>query len=88
MTPFPATKHGLNDLVVDGQTVSAFHVMSATSPFSLTGMPALSMRFGTSREGLPIGVQVVSSWLAESTVLNVALRLEQVSPVRDLHPEL
>ena len=88
VTLFPATKHGLNDLVVDGQTVSAFHVMSATSPFSLTGMPALSMRFGTSRDGLPIGVQVVSSWLAESTVLNVALRLEQVSPVRDLHPEL
>ena len=88
VTPFPATKHGLSDLVVDGQTVSAFHVMSATSPFSLTGMPALSMRFGTSHDGLPIGVQIVSSWLAESTVLNVALRLEQVSPVRDLHPEL
>jgi aspartyl-tRNA(Asn)/glutamyl-tRNA(Gln) amidotransferase subunit A len=87
-TPFPATRHGLNDLVVDGQTVSAFHVMSATSPFSLTGMPALSMRFGTSRDGLPIGVQIVSSWLAESTVLNVASRLEQASPVRDLRPEL
>jgi aspartyl-tRNA(Asn)/glutamyl-tRNA(Gln) amidotransferase subunit A len=88
VTPFPATKHGLNDLVVDGQTVSAFHVMSATSPFSLTGMPALSMRFGTSHDGLPIGVQIVSSWLAESTILNVAVRLEQASPVRDLHPEL
>ena len=69
VTPLPATKPGLNDLVVDGQTMSPFHVMSATSPFSLTGMPALSMRFGTSHEGLPIGVQIVSSWLAESTVL-------------------
>jgi aspartyl-tRNA(Asn)/glutamyl-tRNA(Gln) amidotransferase subunit A len=88
VTPFPATKHGLNDLVVDGQTVSPFHVMSATSPFSLTGMPALSMRFGTSHDGLPIGVQIVASWLAESTVLDVALRLEGVSPVRDLHPAL
>jgi aspartyl-tRNA(Asn)/glutamyl-tRNA(Gln) amidotransferase subunit A len=88
VTPFPATRHGLNDLVVDGQTVSAFHVMSATSPFSLTGMPALSMRFGTSSDGLPIGVQIVSSWLAESTVLNVASRLERLSPVRDLRPEL
>lgn len=88
VTPFPATRHGLNDLVVDGQTVSPFHVMSATAPFSLTGMPALSMRFGTSRDGLPIGVQIVSSWLAESTVLDVALRLERVSPVRDLHPPL
>jgi aspartyl-tRNA(Asn)/glutamyl-tRNA(Gln) amidotransferase subunit A len=88
VTPFPATKHGLADLVVDGQTVSPFHVMSATSPFSLTGMPALSMRFGTSRDGLPIGVQIVSSWLAESTTLKVASLLEEVSPVRNLHPSL
>jgi aspartyl-tRNA(Asn)/glutamyl-tRNA(Gln) amidotransferase subunit A len=88
VTPFPATKHGLNDLIVDGQTVSPFHVMSATSPFSLTGMPALSMRFGTSHDGLPIGVQIISSWLAESTVIDVALRLEKLSRVRDLHPNL
>ena len=88
MTPFPATKHGLNDLVVDGKTVSPFHVQSATAPFSLTGMPALSMRFGTSHNGLPIGVQIVSSWLAESTVPKVASLLEEVSPVRNLHPAL
>jgi aspartyl-tRNA(Asn)/glutamyl-tRNA(Gln) amidotransferase subunit A len=88
VTPFPATRHGLNDLIVDGKTVSPFHVMSATSPFSLTGMPALSMRFGTSHDGLPIGVQIVSSWLAESTVIEVALRLEKLSRVRDLHPNL
>jgi aspartyl-tRNA(Asn)/glutamyl-tRNA(Gln) amidotransferase subunit A len=88
VTPFPATKHGLKDLVVDGETVSPFHVMSATSPFSLTGMPALSMRFGTSRNGLPIGVQIVAAWLAESTAIQVALQLEKVSPVRDLHPAL
>ncbi|QIO32302.1 amidase [Bradyrhizobium sp. 1(2017)] len=88
VTPFPATRHGLNDVVVDGVTVSPFHVMSATSPFSLTGMPALSMRFGTSHDGLPIGVQIVSSWLAESTVLKVASALEDVSPVHNLHPAI
>ena len=88
VTPFPATKHGLDDVVVDGKKVSPFHVMASTAPFSLTGLPALSLRFGTNREGLPIGVQIVSSWLAESTVLEVASRLEKVSPVRDLHPSL
>lgn len=88
VTPFPATKHGLKDLVVDGKTVSPFHVQSATSPFSLTGMPALSMRFGTSSNNLPIGVQIVSSWLAESTVLKTASLLEEASPVRNLHPAL
>ncbi|HEY4249740.1 MAG TPA: amidase [Roseomonas sp.] len=88
VTPFPATRHGLDDLVVAGETVSPFHVMSATAPFSLTGLPALSMRFGTSRGGLPIGVQIVTAWLAESTALDLAARLEAVSPVRDLHPAI
>jgi aspartyl-tRNA(Asn)/glutamyl-tRNA(Gln) amidotransferase subunit A len=88
VTPFPATKHGLDDVVVDGQTVSPFQVMNATSIFSLTGNPAMTLRFGTSRHGLPIGVQIVSSWLAESTMFDVASRLEGVSPVRDLHPVL
>jgi aspartyl-tRNA(Asn)/glutamyl-tRNA(Gln) amidotransferase subunit A len=88
VTPFPATKHGLDDVVVDGQTVSPFQVMNATSIFSLTGNPAMTLRFGTSRNGLPIGVQIVSSWYAESTMFDVASRLERVSPVRDLHPDL
>jgi aspartyl-tRNA(Asn)/glutamyl-tRNA(Gln) amidotransferase subunit A len=88
VTPFPATKHGLDDVVVDGQTVSPFQVMNATSIFSLTGNPAMTLRFGTSRNGLPIGVQIVSSWYAESTMFDVASRLEDVSPVRNLHPAL
>jgi aspartyl-tRNA(Asn)/glutamyl-tRNA(Gln) amidotransferase subunit A len=88
VTPFPATRHGLDDVVVDGRAVSAFQVMNATSIFSLTGNPAMTLRFGTSRTGLPVGVQIVASWLAESTMFDVAARLESVSPVRDLHPVL
>jgi aspartyl-tRNA(Asn)/glutamyl-tRNA(Gln) amidotransferase subunit A len=52
----------------------------------VTGLPGLSIRFGTSHDGLPINVQLVSSWLAESTILHLASLLEGVSPVRDLHP--
>ena len=54
----------------------------------VTGLPGLSMRFGSSKEGLPINVQLVGSWLAESTILHLALLLESVSPVRDLHPNI
>ncbi|WP_354679147.1 hypothetical protein [Cupriavidus plantarum] len=46
------------------------------------------MRFGTSREGLPINVQLVGKWQAESTLLHLASLLESVSPVRDLRPAL
>jgi aspartyl-tRNA(Asn)/glutamyl-tRNA(Gln) amidotransferase subunit A len=88
VTPFPATKHGLDDVIVDGRAWSAFQVMNATSPFSLTGMPAITLRFGTSRDGLPIGVQIVASWCAESTIFDAAARLEAVSPVQNLHPPI
>ncbi|PRY09750.1 amidase [Kineococcus rhizosphaerae] len=64
------------------------HVQTFTVQFNITGMPALSMRFGTSTDGLPIGVQIAGPWHAESTVLHVASVLESVSPVRGFHPAL
>jgi aspartyl-tRNA(Asn)/glutamyl-tRNA(Gln) amidotransferase subunit A len=75
-------------LLIDGQTGNVMGIMSATTPFSVTGLPGVSMRFGTSKEGMPIGVQIVGSWQTESTILHIASLLEQVSPVRDLHPNL
>jgi aspartyl-tRNA(Asn)/glutamyl-tRNA(Gln) amidotransferase subunit A len=86
--PLPAHAHGLTEFVINGQTVPATHSLSATVPFNVTGLPALSIRFGTSRDGLPIGVQLVSTWFAESTILHLASLLEKASPVRDLHPKI
>jgi len=57
-------------------------------PLNVTGLPGLSMRFGTSREGLPINVQLVGGWLAESTLLRVASLLEGASSVSHLRPPL
>ena len=86
--PIPAHAHGMSEYVINGKSLSAEHIQGATVPFNVTGLPALSIRFGTSQDGLPIGVQLVSSWLAESTVLHLASLLETVSPVRDLHPDM
>jgi aspartyl-tRNA(Asn)/glutamyl-tRNA(Gln) amidotransferase subunit A len=88
VTPVPAPPHDLSELVINDETVSARHILRATVPFNLTGLPALSMRFGTSSDGLPVGVQIVSRWLAESTVLHLAARLESVSSVVGLRPDL
>lgn len=86
--PIPAHKHGVDRFVIDGQTVDATYLQGATVPLNVTGLPGISMRFGTSKEGLPINVQIVGSWLAESTILHVASLLESVSAVRTLHPSL
>jgi aspartyl-tRNA(Asn)/glutamyl-tRNA(Gln) amidotransferase subunit A len=86
--PIPAHKHGVGEFTIDGQTVDATYLQGATVPLNVTGLPGLSMRFGSSKEGLPINVQLVGSWLAESTILHLASLLESVSPVRDLHPNI
>lgn len=86
--PIPAHKHGVAEFVINGQKVDATYLQGATVPLNITGLPGLSMRFGTSKEGLPINVQLVGSWLAESTVLHLASLLESVSTVRNLRPDL
>jgi len=88
VTPVQAHAHDATEFVINGQSVSSLHVMDATAPLSVTGLPGLSMRFGTSKDNLPIGVQLVAPWFAESTILHLGSLLESVSPVRDLHPSL
>lgn len=86
--PIPAHKHGVDTFTINGHTVDATYLQGATVPLNVTGLPGISMRFGTSKEGLPINVQIVGSWQAESTILHVASLLESISPVRDLRPSI
>ena len=86
--PIPAHKHGETEFIINGQTVDATYLQGATVPLNVTGLPGLSMRFGTSKGGLPINVQLVGKWLAESTILHLASLLEAASPVGGLHPNI
>jgi len=56
-----------------------------TSPFNLSGVPALSVPFGEAG-GLPVGVQVVGRWNDEARVLAVGQLIEELAqearPVR------
>lgn len=86
--PLPAQQHGLSEFIINGKKVDATYLQGSTVPLNLTGLPGMSIRFGTSRDGMPIGVQLVSTWLAEATLLHAAALLESASAVRDLHPTL
>jgi len=57
-----------------------------TYPFNLTGHPALSMPCGLSRNGLPIGLQLVGRWHEDGYLLDVAANLEEVLGFRGLRP--
>jgi amidase len=49
-----------------------------TLPFSLTGWPVVTVRAGTSPDGLPLGVQVVAQPWREDVALMVAAHIERV----------
>lgn len=50
-----------------------------TSPFNLTGLPAISIPAGVSAEGLPIGLQLVAGAWKESALLRAACAYERQS---------
>ncbi|OTP79806.1 hypothetical protein [Caballeronia sordidicola] len=65
-----------------------FRRLGATVPLNVSRLPGLPTRYGTSKEGMPINVQVVGALQAKSTILHFAFLLEAVSPVRSLRPTL
>ena len=86
VTPMTATKHMLQDLTVNEQQVSALHVMKATAPFNVTGLPAISVPVTFSSEKLPISVQLVARWFDEATLLELGEKIQVASPTYGAHP--
>lgn len=62
--------------------------MQSCSIISLTGFPALSLPVGFSRQGLPVGVQIIGKPHAETAVLQLAKTLELHHPVWRQLPKL
>ncbi|MBE6556312.1 MAG: Asp-tRNA(Asn)/Glu-tRNA(Gln) amidotransferase subunit GatA, partial [Ruminococcaceae bacterium] len=48
-----------------------------TVPAALAGLPALSVPFGKSKDGLPIGVQLMGKPLSEALLYGVGSVLEK-----------
>jgi amidase len=55
--------------------------ISYTAVFNLTGNPVVAMPFGQTKEGLPIGVQVVGRRWRDMELLSVAQKLTEVTGV-------
>ena len=77
-SPITAHPHEMQEIEIDGEKIQGRNSLRATVPFDLTGSPAVTVPFGWSADGLPIGVQLVGRHFDEPTVLHAASALEDV----------
>lgn len=86
----PAFPVGQNPDVIGGRPVNdpriGFHAF--TYPFNVSGNPAATVPCGFSKEGLPIGVQLVGRLGEEVTVLRASSALERARPWADKRPRV
>lgn len=59
-----------------------------TYPFNLTGQPAASIPAGFTKEGLPVGLQIVGKINSEVDIIRAAAAFERIQPWFDRYPRL
>jgi aspartyl-tRNA(Asn)/glutamyl-tRNA(Gln) amidotransferase subunit A len=84
--PFEAAGEGPG--LIDGRSVDRYGWIPYTYPFNATGQPACSVPAGFTRDGLPIGLQIVGRRFDDVTVLRAAAGYERVRPWARMQPPL
>jgi len=72
----PAPKIGALGQNVDTASDEFLDWLSFTHPFNCTGQPAISLPLATSKDGLPIGIQLVGRPRDEYNILSLGAQLE------------
>jgi aspartyl-tRNA(Asn)/glutamyl-tRNA(Gln) amidotransferase subunit A len=77
-TALPIDQDLFGSIEIDGQSFDNLrpHWFPWTMPFNMTGHPAVSLPCGFDRDGLPIGIQLVGRFRADSELLHVAALFE------------
>jgi aspartyl-tRNA(Asn)/glutamyl-tRNA(Gln) amidotransferase subunit A len=70
------------------RTIEFWRRASLTTPFNVTGGPALAQCVGFSSNGLPLSMQIVGRPFDDATVLRVAHAYEKATPWRRKRPQL
>ncbi len=74
---------------IDDQEACEFiYSRQARAPFNVTGSPAMAVPAGFSKEGLPLGIQIVAAPYNEATVYRVGAAYEAATAWTAKHPVL
>ena len=80
---------GAENIQVNGEQMPVrAALLGMNRPANFTGHPAISVPCGFTREGLPLGLQLIGRNFDESTLLRIALAYERAHDWSDRHPKL
>ncbi|MDA4129116.1 MAG: amidase [Thaumarchaeota archaeon] len=87
-TPIPAPPIGANLVKVgDSMMDTRAALLRFTQPFNLFGVPAISLPCGSTREKLPVGLQLVGDMRQDQKLLAIALSFEKILPQTETPPK-
>jgi aspartyl-tRNA(Asn)/glutamyl-tRNA(Gln) amidotransferase subunit A len=87
--PVPAPPIGAEFVEVDGEQIGVRPaLLGMNRPANFTGHPAISVPCGFTRDGLPVGLQLIGRSFDESTLLRIAFAYERAHDWRSRHPRL
>jgi len=85
--PAPAARIGEETVRVGDVELTPFFAYTTCTPhFDVAGLPAISLPCGFTRDGLPIGLQIVGRPFEECTVLRAAHAYEAATPWHTRRP--
>jgi len=82
----PSTAFGIGEQTEDPYTMKLADV--CTIPANLAGIPAMSIPCGLDKDGMPIGLQIMTKALDEETMLKIAFAFEQETEYYKLKAKL
>lgn len=89
-SPIPAPQVGAREVRIAGEreTATRPELLRLTRPANVSGMPAVSIPCGFTREGLPVGLQLMGPRWDEAKLLAIALAYEEATEWHKRHPNL
>jgi aspartyl-tRNA(Asn)/glutamyl-tRNA(Gln) amidotransferase subunit A len=88
-TPVPAPPIGAENIEIEGRQIGVRPALvGLCRPANFTGLPAISIPCGYTREGLPIGLQLIGRAFDESTLLRIAYSYERAHKWNERHSRI
>jgi aspartyl-tRNA(Asn)/glutamyl-tRNA(Gln) amidotransferase subunit A len=85
--PVPAPLIGAESVSIDGEQFGVRPaIVGHARPANFTGLPAISIPCGFTRDRLPVGLQLIGRAFDEITLLRIASFYERVNDWRERHP--